>query len=207
MTTSNHNDDDQEMSMDEILASIRRYVSSDEPIQKAESKPTEQVATLSSPSDINEEPHTQRITPHLNMPNEEVVRLNERVPEEAQQTSAWMGESFKPFDDTTKSEQRSVRAAVTLPKQSNVSTKAADGLVSDKTLATTMESFARLRDASVQKPAPRVDSGASSGLNQTLDQLFESLARPMIRDWMDRNLPPMVERMVAKEIERITKLG
>ena len=36
MTTSNHNDDDQEMSMDEILASIRRYVSPDEPAQKVE---------------------------------------------------------------------------------------------------------------------------------------------------------------------------
>jgi uncharacterized protein len=29
----------------------------------------------------------------------------------------------------------------------------------------------------------------------------------MLKDWLDANLPSLVESMVAKEIERITKKG
>ena len=208
MTTSNHSDDDQEMSMDEILASIRRYVSSDEPAQKAEPKAAEPL--FARPQlDMGEEPHTQRITPHLDMSRQEdVVRLNdgESTREESQHPSAWAEEPFKPAFDVNRNEPRIARPLSTPPRQSNAAPKLnADGLVSDKTLATTMESFARLRDASAPKTTAKQDSAASSGLNQTLDQLFESLARPMIREWLDRNLPPMVERMVTREIERITK--
>lgn len=215
MTTSNHGDDDQEMSMDEILASIRRYVSpdesaqKDEPIKKDEPKPTEPLFVRPQ-SDIDEEPHTQRITPRLDMPyQEDVMRLNEEsTREKTQESPLWTEEPIiKSSFDTSRQEPRVTRSSPTSPKPLNASPKtSADGLVSDKTLATTMESFARLRDASVSKP--KYESPAASatpGANATLDQLFESLARPMIREWLDRNLPPMVERMVAREIERITK--
>jgi cell pole-organizing protein PopZ len=212
MTTSNHNDDDQEMSMDEILASIRRYVSSDEPIQKEstqkdEPKPAEPL--FARPQlDMNEEPHTQRITPRLDMPHqEEVLRLNEDSPrEERQESLLWTEEPIiKSSFDANKQDQRVTRSAPMPQRQANAAPKSSsDGLVSDKTLATTMESFARLRDASVSK-TPKYEPVTTPGLNPTLDQLFESLARPMIREWLDRNLPPMVERMVMREIERITK--
>lgn len=214
MTTSNHNDDDQEMSMDEILASIRRYVSSDEPTQKVESakkdEPKPLDPLLGRPQlNMDEEPHTQRITPRLDIPNqEEVARLNEdSVREERQESLLWTEEPvMKAAFDANKQEPRVTRSAPAAPpRQSNAVPKSsADGLVSDKTLATTMESFARLRDASTSK-TPKQDPIPTSGVNPTLDQLFESLARPMIREWLDRNLPPMVERMVTREIERITK--
>ncbi len=29
------------------------------------------------------------------------------------------------------------------------------------------------------------------------------MLRPVLADWLDKNLPPMVERMVAAEISRI----
>ena len=226
MTTSNHSDDDQEMSMDEILASIRRYVSPDEPAQREEAvkkdepKPAEPL--LGRPQlDMNEEPHTQRITPHLDINHqEELMRLNEGVvhaeavreerqeprQEPRQESSLWTDEPIiKSSFDTNRQEPRITRPAPAAPRQSNAAPKSgADGLVSEKTLATTMESFARLRDASTVK-TPKHESPAMPGANTTLDQVFESLARPMIREWLDRNLPPMVERMVTREIERITK--
>jgi len=37
----------------------------------------------------------------------------------------------------------------------------------------------------------------------SLEGLARELLRPALADWLDRNLPPMVERLVASEIARI----
>ncbi|PKB13994.1 hypothetical protein B0I00_2622 [Novosphingobium kunmingense] len=37
----------------------------------------------------------------------------------------------------------------------------------------------------------------------SLEGLTRDLLRPMLADWLDKNLPPLVERMVAAEIARI----
>ena len=31
------------------------------------------------------------------------------------------------------------------------------------------------------------------------------MLRPMLKEWLDRNLPPMVERFVEREIVRLTR--
>ncbi|WNO52992.1 DUF2497 domain-containing protein [Stakelama saccharophila] len=41
--------------------------------------------------------------------------------------------------------------------------------------------------------------------SDTLEGMVREMLRPMLRDWLDANLPSMVERMVAKEISRITE--
>ena len=38
----------------------------------------------------------------------------------------------------------------------------------------------------------------------TLEGLVRELLRPMLREWIDANLPGMVEQMVAREIAKIT---
>ncbi|MCB1461735.1 MAG: DUF2497 domain-containing protein [Nitratireductor sp.] len=40
-----------------------------------------------------------------------------------------------------------------------------------------------------------------------LDAKVEALLRPMLREWLDENLPRVVERMVAAEIDRLTGKG
>jgi len=40
--------------------------------------------------------------------------------------------------------------------------------------------------------------------SDTLEGLVRELLKPMLRDWLDANLPRVVESMVAKEISRIT---
>lgn len=42
------------------------------------------------------------------------------------------------------------------------------------------------------------------GSDGTLEGLVREMLRPMLRDWMDANLPEMVEAMVAQEIKRIS---
>ncbi|WP_119034850.1 DUF2497 domain-containing protein [Hephaestia caeni] len=40
--------------------------------------------------------------------------------------------------------------------------------------------------------------------SDTLQGLVEDMLRPMLRDWLDAHLPELVEKMVAREITRIT---
>ena len=40
--------------------------------------------------------------------------------------------------------------------------------------------------------------------SDTLEGLVRELLKPMLRDWLDANLPQIVEAMVAREITRIT---
>ena len=39
---------------------------------------------------------------------------------------------------------------------------------------------------------------------RTLEDLVREMLRPMLRSWLDDNLPTLVERLVLVEIERIT---
>ena len=47
-------------------------------------------------------------------------------------------------------------------------------------------------------PAPVATGG------RTMEDVVLEALRPMLKDWLDTNLPGMVEAMVAKEISRIT---
>ncbi len=39
----------------------------------------------------------------------------------------------------------------------------------------------------------------------TIDDLVRECLRPMLKAWLDENLPDMVERIVTREVERITR--
>lgn len=45
----------------------------------------------------------------------------------------------------------------------------------------------------------------SRGQGRTLEELVQQMLQPMLKDWLDNNLPPMVEDLVREEIERIAK--
>ena len=40
-----------------------------------------------------------------------------------------------------------------------------------------------------------------------VEDLTKEIMRPMIKDWLDNNLPALVERAVSLEIKRLSKLG
>jgi uncharacterized protein len=72
-------------------------------------------------------------------------------------------------------------------------------LVTESARLTMQESLAALAMLSVPGVPPQiVRSGETS-----LEGLVRDLLRPALADWLDKNLPPMVERMVAAEIARI----
>jgi uncharacterized protein len=42
---------------------------------------------------------------------------------------------------------------------------------------------------------------------RTLEDLMQEMMRPMIKSWLDDNLPTVVERLVKAEIERVSRGG
>jgi cell pole-organizing protein PopZ len=40
---------------------------------------------------------------------------------------------------------------------------------------------------------------------RSFDEMAEEMIRPMLREWMDNNLPVLVERLVREEIERVAR--
>jgi cell pole-organizing protein PopZ len=64
-------------------------------------------------------------------------------------------------------------------------------------------SFSALQTLAEPGAAPQiVRSGETS-----LEGMTRDLLRPMLKDWLDTHLPPIVEAMVEREITRITKKG
>ena len=73
------------------------------------------------------------------------------------------------------------------------------GLIADTTAASMRESLAALSMLSQPGVAPQiVRSGETS-----LEGLVREMLRPMLSDWLEANLPAMVEKMVSAEIARI----
>jgi cell pole-organizing protein PopZ len=72
-------------------------------------------------------------------------------------------------------------------------------LVQPETRNSMRESLAALAMLSEPGAAPQiVRSGETS-----LEALTRELLRPALAEWLEKNLPPLVERMVAAEISRI----
>ena len=75
-----------------------------------------------------------------------------------------------------------------------------DVLLDDTKAQSLRHSFSALSEPGA---APQiVRSGETS-----LEGLTRDLLRPMLKDWLDAHLPPIVEAMVEREIMRITKKG
>ena len=82
-------------------------------------------------------------------------------------------------------------------------TETAEELLDDHKAQSLAQSFSVLKTLAEPGVAPQiVRSGETS-----LEGLTRELLRPMLKNWLDTNLPILVEGMVAKEIARITKKG
>lgn len=59
--------------------------------------------------------------------------------------------------------------------------------------------------ASVQSAFASLENFVMSTQSRTLEDLVTEMLRPMLREWLDANLPPLVERLVREEIERVSR--
>ncbi len=78
---------------------------------------------------------------------------------------------------------------------------AEDAMVSDPKRDAMRESLEALSTFSRPQSAP---ASAQSG-ESSLETMVRDMLRPMLAQWLDDNLPQIVENMVAREISRITR--
>ena len=69
----------------------------------------------------------------------------------------------------------------------------ADELLEPATNAAVRANFARLNNLGI----------GNGGI--TLEAMMREMLRPLLKDWLDEHLPAVVERMVEKEIARVSR--
>ena len=87
---------------------------------------------------------------------------------------------------------RPVAAAAPMPAP-NLSAALAEELLEPTTQSAVKSTFARL------------NSLQTVGTGVTIEDMMREMLRPMLKEWLDENLPAVVERMVEKEIARVSR--
>lgn len=192
-TTSDHHEDE-EMSMDEILASIRRYVSDGN--SEEEDRRTPEAPSLAQPQE-NDGRGKNPVSPESAM-----VGMEEDILE----LKKVSGRHSFPGDDVSASAEITTRAAPAYAPISPTS-EGADAL-SQESKDASVAALSQLMQAipsEKEVPTETAESSNPGTESMTLDRLLRELARPMIYQWLDQNLPKVVERLVAQELEKITQ--
>jgi hypothetical protein len=70
-----------------------------------------------------------------------------------------------------------------------------DGIIAEQTAAAASKAFMSLSQ-SVQ---------VSDGRGRTLEDIVVEMLRPMVKDWLDQNLPQIVEEKVEEEVQRVAR--
>ena len=73
-------------------------------------------------------------------------------------------------------------------------------LVSSSAATASTNAFARLA-----KAAAPDERRATPVAGITVEQLIVDLLTPMLRDWLDQNLPAVVERVVEQEVKKLAR--
>lgn len=131
----------------------------------------------------------------------DVLELTEEVPSHAAQQAQPEPTINVHFSSTTPS---FVRPAVT-----EVAAEHAPGLLPTVEQAATEEALLSPEPASASRDAlERLVQAQKSNVEQktsaeALEALVSEMIRPLLKEWLDGNLPHIVERMVAEEIARL----
>ncbi|MGZ8407239.1 MAG: DUF2497 domain-containing protein, partial [Caulobacteraceae bacterium] len=80
------------------------------------------------------------------------------------------------------------------PVRESFSAREDEGLVSSASAGAAAAAFGKLSQ-SVRMPSD----------GQTLDDVVRQLLKPMLKDWLDENLPAIVQAKVDEEVERIAR--
>jgi hypothetical protein len=194
---------EQEPSIEEILASIRQIISDDdekesavngtpEPQSPPDTRPELPVAfadDMPKPAPADD----------LLEEDDDVLELTEIVdadPDEKPDFGVGLEESGDAFSTAAPAEE----IEMPMPKQAmqeSISSAAGD-ILTEAARSATIASMAKLAG---NMPVTRHREYG----NITLEDLVREMLHPMLKDWLSDNLPPMVERMVQKELEKLAR--
>ena len=191
----------QEPSMEEILASIRRIISEDD-IDDAKSNDT---AVEEGVEEENDD--VLELTDVIE--DEEPVQETKPAQEEAPQSQDDIDYLFDEVDlsdtddkiELVEEEEEESPTEVAVEVTPLHVAAVAPGSILDEAPATaatgSLSGLVAMVDAAHETP---IGNG-----NRTIEDLVKEVMRPMIKEWLDDNLPALVERVVRREVERLSR--
>ena len=201
----------QEPSMEEILASIRRIIAEDDSEKSAER--SAETATVESNSDAAAPPRDEQAIQQFysQPPESSPARIGARSgTAKAARSSAVLDMTEPTASPPTRSDGHSIDSssvpvppvavdygvgneAVPPTHSGGAHDEERGGLISSATSAAVDSAFNALAQTVLVHNA------------RTLEDLVREMLRPMLKVWLDDNLPGMVERLVRAEIERVSR--
>lgn len=183
-----------EMSIEEILASIRRYVGEDAKTQtNSPFVPTKSEQSY-TPSRNEADKTAESLAASLSTINNEYTTENSRVPSK---------DYYPPHAVPSENVIRLTEAYAVKPDpQISSMPPEENGVISPQAQLAATQSFARLAEAAMRQAPHSINNDKAS---PTLEQLIGELAKPLVKQWLDQNLPRLVDLTVTKEIERLAK--
>jgi uncharacterized protein len=192
----------QEPSMEEILASIRRIIADDDankPAQRAPEPVQVEPPPAPPPSAPPPPPFEADFSPPVEEPelaaadrSPDILDLTESMAAPMSQPSMPSPAQFRTIDgnsDVGFDEVSERPAAPAVPRGGDERGR----LISNEASAAVDSAFNALAQTVLVQNA------------RTLEDLVREMLRPMLKTWLDDNLPGMVERMVRAEIERVSR--
>jgi cell pole-organizing protein PopZ len=175
--------------MEEILASIRRIIADDqETLQIGQGAvPAGEASPLRNVLDLTEQHLTSETISILSEPQPAALPTFDEDEDEHEDLP------IIDFPVPFKAEQP-VPQAPAIPAREQVRFQpTAEPLLSRRTETSIGDAFTRL-DSTVAQSSPK-----------TLEDLAKEMLRPMLKSWLDDNLPSLVEGLVQAEIQRVTR--
>jgi cell pole-organizing protein PopZ len=195
----------QEPSMEEILASIRRIISEDADAPGKDGAPKPQAAAPSPPPPPRSPPPSFEVAPD----DGDVFDLTNRVADDGSMQSASGSGAFAiDFDTPMDLTDPLDDPAPERPSFSMDTDDFAESLMSSRAARSSANAFAALAD--LDEPEPEPEPMRHSGGVPTpygLEELVKDALRPVLKEWLDQNLPPIVEELVRQEIQRVAQHG
>lgn len=167
--------------MDDILASIRRILNEDDAPGSApaagQPAPQSAAAPVAEPLDLTESM---------------LVQPPAAGPAERPRPDADDADQEPPVGAAATAEEPAA------PPQPAAASVPAEVLVAPAVAAATTAAVGKLLRAVVQERSATVSRGGPS-----IEDVVREEIRPLLKEWLDQHLPPLVERLVRAEIERV----
>lgn len=209
---------DNDPSMDDILASIRKIISDDEARaqvaanQAGNSQPAPGQATPAEAPASQAKPASpargQRPNANVNSNREDVLLLTDLIEEQEPKLGAAGPRPTASAQPIPLPRIDPVRASEMPQPSVEPTPDTASPLVGAVVAGVTSSAFDRLSQVvkeSVPEPIAAEPGPNLGGGGKTIEEVVKEMLRPMLKEWLDKNLQPMVERMVEREIVRLTR--
>jgi cell pole-organizing protein PopZ len=186
--------------MEEILASIRRIISEDD-APGAEAKADD--SQWRPPAPAAEAHEAEAAKPDI---DEDILELNQPVAAESLAETHGDIDAYERDSQPEASHPEPVEAHAPVNAPEPFVSPAPERLVAPEPAERSASAFGRLA-AAVTRPEPAAAPPAP-GLpapGRTLEDLTREMLAPLLKTWLDDNLPRIVQARVDEEVERIAR--